>query len=159
MERLFRDRMKYLTGPREEGCFLCIKPQGDEESDRTDLILARGTSSFVILNKFPYNTGHLMVVPYDHLGDFELLSADVLAGLMEQVRTSIRVLRETMDPQAFNLGANIGEAAGAGAPGHFHFHVVPRWGGDTNFMPVLAGSKVLPETLEETFSRLKPLFG
>lgn len=157
MERLFRDRMQYLTGPREQGCFLCISK--DDSDDETHLVLARAPSSFVILNKFPYNTGHLMAVPYGHFADFEELPGNVIAELMDGVRRSIRVLREAMQPQAFNLGANIGEAAGAGAPGHFHFHVVPRWAGDTNFMPVVGDAKVLPETLESTYRRLKPLFG
>ncbi len=158
MERLFRDRMQYLSGPREEGCFLCISEK-DEGNDEEHLVLQRGRTCFVILNKFPYNTGHLMAVPYGHFADFEQLEAGVLAEMMEQVRRSILVLREAMQPQAFNLGANIGEAAGAGVPGHFHFHVVPRWGGDTNFMPVVAGAKVLPESLEATYKRLRPLFG
>lgn len=157
MERLFRDRMQYLTGPREEGCFLCISQ--DDSDDETHLVLARAPSSFVILNKFPYNTGHLMAVPYRHFADFEELPGDVMSELMDQVRRSIRVLREAMQPQAFNLGANMGEASGAGVPGHFHFHVVPRWTGDTNFMPVVGDAKVLPETLESTYKRLKPLFG
>lgn len=158
MERLFRDRMEYLSGPRDEGCFLCIQPEGDAADDEAHLVLDRSASSFIILNKFPYNTGHLMIVPYAHLGDLEELPPGVLAEMMEQVRRSVSVLKEAMQPHAFNLGANMGEAAGAGAPGHFHFHVVPRWGGDTNFMPVLAGTKVLPELLEHTYNRLKPLF-
>lgn len=158
MERLFRDRMQYLTGPREEGCFLCI-PHGGETDDEAHLILARASSSFVILNKFPYNTGHLMAVPYGHFGNLEELPPDVLGDVMEQVRRSIRVLKEALHPQAFNLGANMGEAAGAGVPGHFHFHIVPRWAGDTNFMPVVGDAKVLPETLESTYRRLRPLFG
>lgn len=150
--------MEYLSSPRDEGCFLCISPSPDEAQDTDKLVLLRAPACFVILNKFPYNSGHLMVVPYGHFGELEQLAPEVLTELMEHVRISVRVLKEAIQPDAFNLGANIGEAAGAGAPGHFHFHVVPRWAGDTNFMPVVSSAKVLPESLHATFRRLKPLF-
>lgn len=148
--------MEYLSGPQEEECFLCMMPAGNPEEDESRLVLVRGVSCFAILNKFPYNTGHLMVAPYSHVGDLEDLSPEVLSEIMELVRRSVRALKDAMQPQAFNLGVNMGQAAGAGVPGHFHFHVVPRWGGDTNFMPVLAGAKILPESLQETYKRLIP---
>lgn len=150
--------MEYLDGPRDSECFFCAVIAAGEDQDENNLVLARGESAFIILNKFPYNTGHLLVAPYEHRGDIQDLEARIQNEIMALVTSCVHALKTAMKPQAFNLGANMGEVAGAGVPGHFHFHVVPRWGGDTNFMPVVGGAKVLPETLIETFARVKPEF-
>lgn len=156
MERLFRSRMEYVTAPRDESCFLCEAVGAHD--DAAHLILRRGEKAFVILNKYPYNTGHVVIAPNRHVGEIEELTAQEQSEAMSLVGDCVRVLRNEMHPQGFNIGANLGEVAGAGLPGHFHWHVVPRWSGDTNFMPVTAETKVLPESLEETFSRLTPAF-
>jgi ATP adenylyltransferase len=138
------------------GCVFCKAPK--ENSDPKNLIVHRSTHSFTIMNKYPYNSGHLMVVPFRHTGDFASLSAEELTDIHIEVQRAIRALNETMHPQGFNIGMNLGEAGGAGIRDHVHYHVVPRWNGDTNFMPVLGETKVLPESLEETFARLAPLY-
>jgi len=150
--------MEYLDGPRDAACFFCAAIAADRDEDGKNLVLARGKSAFVILNKFPYNTGHLLVAPFEHLADIGELETTTLGEIMGLVTKCVTALRAAMDPQAFNLGANMGEVAGAGVPGHFHFHVVPRWRGDTNFMPVVGGAKVLPEMLLETFERVRREF-
>lgn len=156
MERLFRSRMEYVAGPREEGCFLCEAL--DARDDDAHLILRRGEKTFAILNKYPYNTGHIVVAPNRHAGEIDELTPDEQSEAMWLVSLCVGVLRDVMQPNGFNIGANLGEVAGAGLPGHFHLHVVPRWSGDTNFMPVTGQTKVLPESLEETFRRLTPAF-
>jgi len=148
--------MEFLEGPRAKDCFLCAA--GDSEKDEEHMVLYRTKSSFIIMNKYPYNTGHVMVVPKDHQGELGGLEPDERLEILNLLAKSVEALKSSMQPHAFNLGANMGEAAGAGVPGHFHFHVVPRWGGDSNFMPVLAEAKVLPETLEKTFAKLRPYF-
>jgi ATP adenylyltransferase len=120
-------------------------------------VVARGEVAFVILNLFPYNTGHLMVAPYRHVGEIEELTHEEFDEVWSWTRRSVAAHREASRPQGFNIGINLGEVAGAGVPGHFHLHVVPRWGGDTNFMPVVADTKVLPELLSETYAKLRPL--
>jgi len=119
------------------------------------LVLYRGKKNYVVLNKFPYNNGHLMVVPHRHLRDFEKLEEQELSEMMALVRRSVSVLKKTYRPDAFNIGMNIGKEAGAGIPGHLHMHVVPRWRSDTNFMPVLGETRFLVEHLARTFTRLK----
>jgi ATP adenylyltransferase len=119
-----------------------------------NLVVARGERAFVILNKFPYTSGHLMVAPLAHAASPEDVDAATRAEMMEWVAQFMGVLRKVYNPQAFNIGMNIGEAAGAGVPGHAHIHVVPRWNGDTNFMSTTADVRVLPETLEETYRRV-----
>lgn len=146
-------RMEYILGEKEEGCIFCTKPGADE--DRQNLILYRGEHCFVIMNKYPYNNGHLMVVPYRHLASFELLEDAESLEMMNTLASSIRVLRETIQPEGFNVGMNLGKIAGAGIDGHLHIHVVPRWAADTNFMPVVAETKVLSEALDATWERLK----
>ncbi|HVE93051.1 MAG TPA: HIT domain-containing protein [Actinomycetota bacterium] len=138
------------------GCFLCEKGRGSPEGDEKDLVLARGVAAYALLNAFPYNTGHVMVAPYRHAGDLADLTGEELAELWHWVKSVIAAHRDTSRPDGFNVGINLGEAAGAGTPGHLHVHVVPRWGGDTNFMPVIADAKVLPEMLSETWRRLCP---
>jgi ATP adenylyltransferase len=119
-----------------------------------NLIVARGKLAFVILNRFPYSSGHLMVVPYTHQSSLELLDSACRAEIMELVAQSMQVLRKVYSPQGFNVGANIGAPAGAGIADHVHMHVVPRWNGDTNFMSVLGSTRVLPEGLDETYERI-----
>src|SRR5213592_5187133 len=135
-----------------EGCIFCTAPA--EDDDRGNLIVHRGERCFVILNKFPYTNGHLMVAPYAHLSTLPELDAETVAEMMALAQRSIVVLEAAYGPQGFNAGLNQGRIAGAGFADHIHLHVVPRWAGDTNYMPVLADVKVLPEHLLETRSRL-----
>lgn len=151
-------RMKYIESHEEqEGCIFCnALAQPDNEEN---LIIKRGTLAFVILNLYPYTSGHIMVAPMVHQPSLEFLDPGARAEMMELVSESILVLKEVYRPQAFNVGANIGEAAGAGEPGHVHLHIVPRWTGDTNFMSTLGETRVLPEALENTYKRIKAGFG
>ena len=121
-------------------------------------MLARGDLAYVVLNKFPYNPGHLLVVPNRHEGDLEALSDEENAELQSLLQRSIRALRAESDPHGFNVGMNLGRIAGAGIPGHLHWHIVPRWSGDTNYMPVVGETRVLPELLTDTYRRLAPRF-
>jgi len=149
--------MAYLRGEEEvpEGCIFCVKPQ---EEDAEVHILHRGRLCYVILNRFPYNSGHLMIVPYSHVPSLEYLDAETLAELMALTQLSLRVLRAAYEPQGFNIGVNIGTAGGAGVAEHVHLHVVPRWGGDTNYTTTVGQTRVIPEWLDETYERLRPLF-
>jgi ATP adenylyltransferase len=151
-------RMEYIQANKDEsddaGCILCRLRDG-EDSER---VLARTELAFVVLNKFPYNPGHLMVIPSRHVGDIEELTDDESLELQRLLQRSVRALREESEPHGFNLGMNLGRIAGAGIPDHLHWHVVPRWSGDTNFMPVVGGTRVLPELVEETARRLVPHF-
>jgi ATP adenylyltransferase len=153
-------RMTYIRqaadGGESEGCIFCDLLA--EEADEKNHILARGRLTFVILNAFPYNPGHLMVAPFRHIADFEDLTDEELAETMAFTRTAVRALREDSGAHGFNLGMNLGTVAGAGIADHLHLHLVPRWGGDTNFMPVVGQTKVLPELLSETWQRLRPRF-
>ncbi|MFH2102599.1 MAG: HIT domain-containing protein [Chloroflexota bacterium] len=145
-------RMKYLEAD-SEGCVFCrVLDQADGPGN---LVVARGRRVFVILNRFPYTSGHLMVVAKAHKPSFEDLDARTRGEMMELATKGIRILRAVYNPEAFNMGANIGAAAGAGVPGHIHIHVVPRWGGDTNFMTALGQTRVLPEELEETYAKVR----
>lgn len=147
-------RMPYLENhEREEDCVFCkVQAQID---GLENLVIFRGEQSFVILNRYPYTSGHLLVVAGTHKSTFEDLEAETRAEMMELTTQCIRVLRQIYGPEAFNIGANIGEAAGAGIVGHIHIHIVPRWAGDTSFMSTLAGTRVLPEALEETYHRIR----
>ena len=146
--------MEYIKSfVKEEGCVFCEQlalADGPE-----NLIVHRGEHAFVILNRFPYTSGHMMILPYDHKSSIEDLDTETRAEIMELTNKVVIVLREEYDPQGFNVGMNIGEAAGAGIAEHLHMHVVPRWSGDTNFMSSLGDTRVLPEALEETFRRVK----
>ncbi|HEX2050266.1 MAG TPA: HIT domain-containing protein [Actinomycetota bacterium] len=157
MERLWSPwRMQYLAASGDDdGCFLCAASQPVEDDAG---VLHRGDAAFVMLNAFPYNTGHVMVAPVRHVGDLDALEPAERAEIMELTTRAVAVVRAAMDAHGFNVGMNLGRAAGAGVPGHLHVHVVPRWGGDTNFMPVVAHTKVLPEMLDETASKLRPRF-
>lgn len=156
MDRLYRSRMEYVTGPRDEGCFLCRAL--DAAEDASQLILRRGAEAFVVLNKYPYNIGHVMVAPNRHVAEIDELSSSEHSEALSLIIFSVGILRGALEAHGFNIGANLGEAAGAGVPGHYHWHVVPRWRGDTNFMPVTANSKVMPETLEDSYRRLAEAF-
>lgn len=158
MENLWAPwRMEYIKSDKTAGeCIFCQKPKQD--NDLQNLILYRGSTAYVIMNYYPYNNGHLMVVPYRHLSDFTELTSVERVEVMELVGDSIQVLRKDMGPQGFNFGANLGKIAGAGIAEHLHFHVVPRWGGDTNFMPVVGHTKVVSEALFDTCRRLQQIF-
>jgi len=153
-------RMAYIQAAKEQGddggCIFCDLPA--EGDDVRTMILARGELAFVIVNSFPYNPGHLMVAPFRHVGAFTSLEAAELADVDALVARSIRALEQEMEPHGYNLGLNLGRVAGAGIPDHVHWHLVPRWNGDTNFMPVVGQTRVLPELLEETYARLRPRF-
>jgi ATP adenylyltransferase len=149
--------MQYVSSADEaDGCIFCDHLA--EDDDRAAHILYRGDRAFVILNAFPYNSGHLMVAPNRHVADLAGLDAGERSELMEITSQSVDVLRAALDPHGYNIGINLGRVAGAGIPGHVHVHVVPRWGGDTNFMPVVGDTKVLPEMIEETDAKLRPHF-
>lgn len=143
---------------RESGgtCFLC--DAWASEDDEASRVVWRSASSFVILNIYPYNAGHVMVAPAAHTGDLDALDAGALADLMALVQLSVRAIKLAYSPQGINLGMNLGRAAGAGLEDHLHFHLVPRWNGDTNFMPVLAETKVISEHLARTYERLREAF-
>ncbi len=152
--------MAYIADddPEVPGCPFCVLPERGEQSDADSLILHRGVHAYVILNAYPYNPGHLMIVPYRHLDGYEELSREELVELAELGQRAVGALRETSGAQAFNLGVNVGAASGAGIADHLHQHVVPRWGGDTNFITVVGQTRVLPELREETYRRLAPYF-
>ena len=149
-------RIQYIENEKDKGCIFCIKPK--EKNDKENLILFRSSHSFVIMNKFPYNSGHLMVVPYEHKKDFEYLTDNELMDINNLIKISIKVLRKVMNPDAFNIGLNLGKCAGAGIDEHLHYHIVPRWNGDTNFMPVISDTRVVPEAIERTYEKLKSEF-
>ncbi len=147
-------RMEYIqSNKNEEGCAFCIemaRPDGPE-----NLIVFRGQRVFLILNRFPYTSGHLMVVPFQHESTLMTLDDETRAEMIQVTNQGIQTLRAVYNPQGFNVGINIGEAAGAGITEHIHMHIVPRWTGDTNFMSSLGSTRVLPETLEETYRRVR----
>ena len=158
MQRLWAPwRMQYIGVEQPEGCLFCrilASPQDDE----ANLVLWRPQGALVLLNRFPYNAGHTMIAPEVHVSSLELLDDQQTLGLMRAVRRTLMVLGEVMKPEGFNVGANIGRAAGAGIPDHVHIHVVPRWNGDTSFMPVLDDVKVINEALAQTADKLRPVF-
>ncbi len=148
-------RMEYIEGIDAEDngeCIFCEKPK--ESDDRKNFIVYRGKKCFVILNIFPYNNGHLMIVPYCHISEYEDLDSETLEEMMYTVKIIIKEMKKNMRPDGFNIGMNLGRSAGAGITGHLHLHVVPRWNGDTNFMPVIGGTKVISESLEGTYNKL-----
>jgi ATP adenylyltransferase len=143
--------MDYILEKKQEGCLFCSKLL--EKGDRENLILHRGTGGFVMMNKFPYNNGHLMVIPIRHSLYLDELQEHEVKELFYLINMTTQVLRETLHPQGFNIGINIGKAGGAGED-HLHVHIVPRWAGDTNFMPILGETKVVPQYLDETYQTL-----
>jgi ATP adenylyltransferase len=156
MERLWAPwRMEYIGSSREgkdQGCLFCEKPK--EGDDEKALILARTELSFAMLNRYPYNSGHLMVAPFRHVGELEEVKDDESLDMQQLLQRCIRALKEAMQPEGFNIGMNLGVVAGAGIPDHLHWHVVPRWTGDTNFLPIVGKTKVLPELLTESARKL-----
>ncbi|MFT3893567.1 MAG: HIT domain-containing protein [Anaerolineales bacterium] len=149
--------MEYINNSnKEEGCVFCKAQAMDDGAE--NLIAYRGKSSYVILNRFPYTSGHLMVIPFQHLSSLEELNAETRAEMMELTSQCTTVLKNIYRPQGFNVGVNIGEAAGAGVLGHVHIHIVPRWKGDTNFMSSIGAVRVLPEALEATYERVRAGF-
>ncbi|MFC1967824.1 HIT domain-containing protein [Chloroflexota bacterium] len=145
--------MEYILMEKSEGCFLCQK--AGEKSDVSNYILYRGERNFVVLNLYPYNPGHLMVAPFRHVGRLEELTREESTEHFEMVVKSTKAIAEALNPGGFNIGINVGKVAGAGLEDHLHTHVVPRWAGDTNFMPVISDTRVVPQALEETYQRLK----
>jgi ATP adenylyltransferase len=140
-----------------EDCFFCAARASSD--DAASYVLHRSEGTFALLNAFPYNTGHLMVAPLRHAAALDQLDATERGEVMELTTRAITILQEVMHPDGFNVGMNLGAVAGAGVPGHLHVHVVPRWGGDTNFMPVVGKTKVLPEALDQTYAKLRSAFG
>ncbi len=151
-------RMTYIKkGPAASRCIFCTKPRA--RRDAGNLILHRGRHAFILMNLYPYNSGHVMVAPYAHVDSLERLSPDQALDLLALTNLALRVLRETLRPQGFNLGINLGRVSGAGIEGHVHLHIVPRWNGDTNFMPLFAETRVMPEHLRETYRKLRVRVG
>jgi ATP adenylyltransferase len=138
------------------GCLFCTI--ASEDRDEENLVLYRGPRCFVMMNLYPYNSGHLMVVPYQHTGDLERIDPQVGYEIFAVSQTSVRILKDALGADGFNLGVNQGKIAGAGVADHIHLHIVPRWEGDTNFMPTIADVKVIPQLLSATAKKLKPLF-
>jgi ATP adenylyltransferase len=155
MDRLWAPwRMQYINDNQTEcGCIFCVKPP--EDRDEENLIIFRGERSFIMLNAFPYNNGHLLVAPYRHIADLSLLDEEEQADLMKLTTLGCDLLKATCFPHGFNVGMNLGQVAGAGIADHLHMHIVPRWSGDTNFMPVVSDTKVLPQALSATYNALK----
>ncbi len=152
-------RMQFIEAEKPQGCIFCRFPAEEgEESDRKNLVVHRGARSFTILNRYPYNSGHVMVVPRAHVAQLDALSPDELGDLHAELQRAARVVREVYRPEGMNVGMNLGRIAGAGIADHLHYHVVPRWGGDTNFMPVLADTRVMVEHLEGTWQKLRDGF-
>jgi ATP adenylyltransferase len=149
-------RMDFIKSDKPDGCIFCRFPA--DTRDRENLVLGRSAHSFVMLNKFPYNNGHLMVIPRRHSADLAALPEPEFSDLHRLLAVSLTVLGQAYGPEGFNVGMNLGRIAGAGIAEHLHYHIVPRWGGDTNFMPVLAETKVMVEHLDSSFERLRSLF-
>lgn len=147
-------RLEYIVSVDKEkdGCIFCDLPK--EDSDKKNLIVYRDEYCFIILNKYPYNNAHVMVVPYEHKSDLLELSDNILLNTQQVTKKVVKVIKELMNPHGFNIGINIGRPAGAGIDEHLHYHIVPRWNGDTNCMPVLANTKVISEALDQTWEKL-----
>jgi ATP adenylyltransferase len=156
VERLWTPwRMQYVSSSGESSseCLFCELPR--QERDAENLLVQRGRHAFSMLNLYPYNNGHLMIAPYQHTGDLAALDSEVAADVLALIQRAVGALSNEYHPDGYNIGMNLGRVAGAGVPDHLHVHIVPRWGGDTNFMPLTADTKVLPETLQQTYQRLK----
>ena len=151
-------RLEYILGEKESGCIFCSRVQQSPDNDEKNLILTRGETCFVIMNRYPYNNGHLMVVPYRHTGDLTELTPAENQEIMAMLQQTLQVLTEAMTPDGFNIGLNLGKVAGAGVDDHLHFHIVPRWDADTNFMPVIGDTRVIPEALNATYRKLLAVF-
>jgi len=164
MDRIWAPwRIQYILGIKpedkarsseEDPCVLCALRKSEPEKDRGNLLLHRGEHSIIMMNLYPYNSGHLMFVPNTHTGDFEQLSGDETAEIMSFAQRMIPVFKKVMNPDGYNLGINLGRVAGAGIIDHVHLHLVPRWNGDANFMPVIGETKVISDHIEMTYDRL-----
>jgi ATP adenylyltransferase len=148
-------RISYVGQPKPDGCVLCHKAQaGDDEVEQ---VLYRGKLNYILVNAYPYNSGHLMIVPYRHVGRLEELDADTVCEMMHLAQVAVRALNRCLRPEGVNLGMNLGKAAGAGIDEHLHLHLVPRWAGDTNFMTAVADVRVVPQALADTAALLRPV--
>ena len=149
-------RIEYILSKKDESCIFC--PGDDRSKDKERLILYVGSYSIVIMNKFPYNNGHLLVAPKRHISDIDSMTINETIEVFHMIQNSINILKKVMRPEGFNVGLNIGKVAGAGIEEHLHFHIVPRWNGDTNFMTVLGEVRVIPEHIRQTYDKLLPYF-
>lgn len=149
-------RSAFVLSKKEKGCVFCKRLNMKDSVE--NLIVYRGERIFIILNKFPYNSGHTLIVPNRHVGHIEKLTADEAAEFFELTRTAVKVIKRELRPQSMNLGMNLGKGSGAGVPGHLHMHIVPRWIGDTNFMPVIGNSHVVSVPLEPVYDKLRKAF-
>ncbi|MDD5095310.1 MAG: HIT domain-containing protein [Dehalococcoidia bacterium] len=145
-------RINYILSEKENGCILCQKPKQDR--DKENLLLYRGKHNLIMLNLYPYNPGHLMVTPYRHIQSLEAMGDEEMLEHFRLVSRCVNVLKETMHPDGFNMGINLGKVAGAGIDDHIHTHIVPRWNGDTNFLPVISDTRAVPEALAATYDKL-----
>ena len=148
--------MAYIAAPKHEGCIFCDFPA--ENRDEEHFIVHRGAECFVIMNLYPYNPGHLMVIPFRHTNVYESLTEPEVLEMHRFTAHAVKVLKKLMNPEGFNMGINLGAPAGAGVAGHLHRHIVPRWTGDTNFMPVLSETRALSEAIESTYRRLREVW-
>jgi len=157
MKRIYSPwRYKYVSNPDSEDCIFCgAAASGD---DRKSGVLFRGEFSFVIMNIYPYNNGHIMVAPYKHTGDFKELSENEMLEMSKLLQKWQKVIKRAMNPDGFNIGMNLGRIAGAGFEDHLHYHLVPRWSGDTNFMPVIGETKVIPMSIEKGYDLLLKVY-
>ena len=144
-------REKYLYDDKAKGCILCIAKKANKKSDKKKLIVKRSTHSFSILNKYPYNNGHVMIVPYRHVKSLEKLKSEEILDMMSLLNDTKKILDDKLKPDGYNIGINLGQSAGAGIKGHIHIHIVPRWNGDTNFMPVFAQTKIISQSLNSLY--------
>jgi len=160
MKRLWAPwRMEYiLSEDKNKTCLFCDVSKAEKKNDKNNLILQRGKYCFVIMNRYPYNNGHLMVVPYFHTPTFDGLKDRELSDLIKTVKNSVGILRRALNPDGFNIGLNFGKVAGAGMEQHMHIHIVPRWTGDTDSMPLISETRVMPEHLMKTYDKLRKFF-
>ena len=153
LERLWAPwRNRFIARPKPRACIFCAAKRS--RTDRRHHVIARDRDVFALLNRYPYNNGHLLVAPYRHVADLETLTTGEWTGILQMSRKLLRRLRRTLRPHGFNVGFNLGRPAGVGVPGHLHLHLVPRWDGDTNFMPVLAHTKIVSQSLDELYTLL-----
>lgn len=159
MERLWAPwRMEFILNEKPPGCIFCIGGKRNDIGEKERLVLFRGEQTFVMMNRYPYSNGHLLVSPNRHVANIQELSAEEMLELFRNVSLCCEVMTRIMSPQGFNIGINLGKAAGAGVDDHLHIHIVPRWVGDVNFMTVIADTRVMPENLSATYDKLLPAF-
>ena len=151
--------MAYINGPKEDVCIFCDRPSRAVDNDAESRILLRGEHAYIMMNIYPYSTGHVMVIPYQHASRLNDVPAEVLGSVMQLAQRSEQALHEVYQAQGFNIGFNLGNAAGAGFADHLHLHIVPRWNGDTNYVTTLGDVRVIPECLDDTYQRLRAEFG